>query len=133
MFKFPAAALTLFAGSVFCFATAHADDMMAMPSDGYQLASNSPSSDGDLIATTAHDEDSNVSAARATIVSGDDDGGDVATPAHAATDNTATRILHATPAHHAAVAEPIPAPPAVASHKNPTSVRWQSLLPGVMK
>ena len=35
MFKYLACALALVAGSVFCFTVAHADDMMAMPSDSY--------------------------------------------------------------------------------------------------
>ncbi|HET8942008.1 MAG TPA: hypothetical protein VFN13_08475, partial [Rudaea sp.] len=127
-----AAALTLAAGSV-CWTTAHADEMMAMPGNGYPVASNAPVNDMDSASITAHDDDNDVGAARASIISGDNDGADMPTSNHTGTDNALAHRVHASPAHHAAVTEPT-VPPAVANPpKNPTSVRWQSLLPGVMK
>lgn len=133
MFKYLAAALALVAGSVVCSTIAQAVDMMGMPSDSYNVASNSPVNDMDSVATSARDDDSDGSSTRATIISSDDDAGDAPNPTRSAADNALARPTHASPAHHASAAEPA-APPATAnSHKNPTSVRWQSLLPGVMK
>ena len=133
MFKYPAAMLTIVAASVFCWASAHADEMMVMPSDGYRIASNSPVNDMDSATGAAHDEDNNVGATRATIISNDDDaGGDIPSSTQTSTAARIARPSHASPTHSAAAAEAV-APPAAAPQKSPTSVRWQSLLPGVMK
>ncbi|MEO8802093.1 MAG: hypothetical protein ABI304_04915 [Rudaea sp.] len=133
MFKYLAAVLALVAGSVVCSTIAQADDMMAMPSDGYRVASNSSVNDLDSVATTARDEDNSVGSTRATIVSGDDDAGDAPSPTRAPVNNALARPIHASPAHQATAAEHTAAPGTANIPKNPASVRWQSLLPGVMK